>query len=224
MKLLVKAFAGLANLAVVMGLLVFIPAGTIHYPEGWGLLASFLGPCLGVTLYLMRKDRGLLERRVHAGPVAETRPAQRVIQGFATASFLALLVVPALDHRFGWSRVPRAASVGGDLLVLLGFWIVFRVFRANSFTSATIEVDPSQQVISSGPYAVVRHPMYAGALVLLAGISPALGSWWGWLPLPAMVATIMWRLLDEERLLAAGLPGYAEYRQRVRFRLVPFVW
>jgi protein-S-isoprenylcysteine O-methyltransferase Ste14 len=132
--------------------------------------------------------------------------------------------VPALDHRFSWSRVPLAVVVAGDVLVGVGFLIVFLVFRENSFASAVVEVSAAQKVIDTGPYARVRHPMYAGALVLLAGIPLALGSLFGLLVLVPFAAILVARLLDEERFLVRELPGYAAYRQKTRYRLIPYVW
>jgi protein-S-isoprenylcysteine O-methyltransferase Ste14 len=219
-----QAFLGLVTLVAVVGGLLFTVAGTVRYAEAWVFLVTFFGPSLAITLYLMRRDPGLLERRVKAGPVAEQRPKQRAIQNLASGAFLAILAVPALDHRFGWSHVPLPVVAAGDVLVAVGFLVVFLVFRENSYASATIEVGAEQKVIDSGPYAVVRHPMYAGALVLLAGIPLALGSLWGLLVWPPFVAVIAWRLLDEEALLAKQLPGYAAYRGKTRYRLVPFVW
>jgi protein-S-isoprenylcysteine O-methyltransferase Ste14 len=172
----------------------------------------------------MRRDPKLLERRVKAGPVAEQRPGQRLIQSLASAAFLAILAVPALDHRFGWSHVPLPAVVAGDVLVAVGFLVVFLVFKENSYASAVIEVGAAQRVVDTGPYARVRHPMYAGALVLLAGIPLALGSLWGLLVLPAFTAVIAWRTLDEESLLLQRLPGYGAYRAKTRYRLIPHVW
>jgi protein-S-isoprenylcysteine O-methyltransferase Ste14 len=219
-----KAFLGLGQLALVVGALVFGAAGTWRWTEGWIFLALFFGPSLAITLYLLRRDPKLLERRVKAGPAAEQRPRQKLLQALASAAFLAVIGVPALDHRFGWSRVPAAAVVVGGALVALGFLVVFLVFRENTYASAVIEVGAEQRVIDTGPYARVRHPMYAGALVLLAGIPLALGSWWGLAALPPFVAVIVSRLSDEEALLARQLPGYAAYRERVRRRLIPFVW
>lgn len=219
-----RAFTGLAQLAAALALFIFLPAGTARYPEAWAFLGVFCGASFAVTVYLMRHDPKLLARRVQAGPVAEKERSQRIIQLFASLSFLAVLVVPALDHRWSWSRVPAGVVVAGDLLVALGFWLVFVVFRENTFTSALIEVDASQKVVDTGPYARVRHPMYAGALVLLAGISPALGSWFGLLALIPMTAVIVWRLLDEEKFLAARLPGYDAYCRRTPHRLIPGVW
>jgi len=139
-------------------------------------------------------------------------------------AFLALLAVPALDHRLGWSHVPLPVVVAGDVLVGVGFLAVFLVFRKNSYASAVIEVGAEQKVIDTGPYALVRHPMYAGALVLLAGIPLALGSLWGLLVLAPFTAVIAWRLLDEETFLAQQLPGYAGYCSKTRYRLIPFIW
>ncbi len=219
-----KAMLGLANLTVVMGAALFASAGTLRFAEGWVFLALFFGPALAITLYLMRKDPALLERRTQAGPMAEKETSQKVIQGLASMAFLATLVIPALDHRLHWSHAPLPAVIAGDALVVVGFLSVFLVFRANTYTSSVIEVATEQGVIDGGPYAVVRHPMYAGALVLLAGIPLALGSLVGLLTFPAFVAVIVWRLLDEERFLVKHLPGYTAYRRKTRYRLVPLVW
>ena len=223
-NLAAQAWLALAVLTIAMGLLLFVPAGTVHYWQGWVYLAIFTGASVLTTLYLLRKDRALLERRMSGGPMAEKRPAQKFIMLCTSIGFIALLVVPALDHRFGWSALPLGAVVAGDVLVAIGFYLVFRVYRENPFTSATIEVAEDQKVISSGPYAIVRHPMYASASLYLVGTSLALGSYWGLIPVAAMMPFLIWRLFDEERFLARNLPGYTEYQKRVRHRLVPFVW
>jgi protein-S-isoprenylcysteine O-methyltransferase Ste14 len=222
--LALKAFAGLAWLAVAMAAMIFVPAATLRYPEAWAFLAVFVGCALAITLYLMARDPKLLERRVRAGPVAEQRPGQKLIQAAASFCFLATMAVPGLDRRYGWSHVPLPLVVAGDALVALGFWLVFRVFRENTYTSSVIEVAGGQTVVDTGPYALVRHPMYAGALVLLLGVPLALGSWWGLCTLAPMTAVIVVRLLDEEKFLAANLQGYAQYREKVRHRLIPRVW
>jgi protein-S-isoprenylcysteine O-methyltransferase Ste14 len=219
-----KAWLGLAAVAVAMGLLIFVTAWTLHYWQAWVYLSIFTGTSVFITLYLMRHDRALLERRIRGGPTAERRPAQRVIMLFTSIAFVALLVVPALDFRFRWSAVPLGGVVTGDLLVVIGFYLIFRVYRENTFTSATIEVAENQRVISTGPYAIVRHPMYASALLYLLGTPLALGSYWGLVALGGMMPFLLWRLYDEERFLAQNLPGYAEYQKRVRHRLLPFVW
>jgi len=219
-----RAWVSLLGLAVVMGLLILVPAGTVHYWQAWAYLAIFFGLSLLTTLDLMRRDPALLERRMKGGPTAETRAAQKVIMLFTSAGFIALLVVPGLDHRYGWSDVPLRTVMVGDLLVQVGFSMIFIVYRANTYTSAVIEVAKGQNVISTGPYAIVRHPMYASAMLYLVGTPLALGSYWGLLALVAVAPFLVWRLLDEEQLLARDLAGYREYQQRVRYRLVPFVW
>jgi protein-S-isoprenylcysteine O-methyltransferase Ste14 len=219
-----RAWLALAILAVAMGLLLFGTAGTLRYWQAWVYLAVFLGASVMTTLYLMRRDPALLERRMRGGPFAEKEPTQRLIMAFASLGFIALLVVPALDRRFGWSSVPPSVVLAGNALVAVGMYLVFRVYRANTFTSATIEVAAEQKVITTGPYAVVRHPMYASASLYTVGTPLALGSYWGLLPFGAMLPVLIWRLLDEERVLARELPGYTQYQQRVRHRLVPRIW
>lgn len=207
-----------------MGLLLFLTAGTVHYWQAWVYLAVFFGASLWITIYLMKKDPALLERRLKGGPTAEKERPQKIIMLFTSIGFIALLVVPALDHRFRWSSVPLSRVIVGDLLTALGFYLVFRVYRENPFTSATIEVADSQKVISTGPYAVLRHPLYASGLLWLPGTPLALGSYWGLLVLIAMMPFLIWRLLEEERFLVKNLPGYREYCAKVRWRLIPGVF
>jgi protein-S-isoprenylcysteine O-methyltransferase Ste14 len=224
MSLDARAWLAVLVLAVVMGLLLFVPAGTVRYWQAWVYLATFTGTSAVMTASLLRKDRALLERRMSGGPTGETRPAQRFIMLCISIGFIALLVVPALDHRLRWSVASPGLVIGGDVLVVVGFSLIARVYRENTFTSATIEIAENQTVVSTGPYAIVRHPMYASALLYLVGTPLALGSYWGLVPIAAILPFLVWRLLDEERMLASELSGYAEYRKRVRHRLVPFVW
>ena len=219
-----RAWLTLAVLAAVMALLLFGPAGTVRYWQAWVYLVVFFGASVFTTLSLVRHDPALLERRMRAGPTAEKRSAQKLIMLGTSLGFIALLLVPALDHRWGWSAVPPVGVVVGDALVLIGFLFIARVYRENSFTSATIQIVERQRVISTGPYAIVRHPMYASAFLYLVGTPLALGSYWGLVPIVAMMPLLIWRLLDEERFLTARLPGYADYQTQVRHRLVPFVW
>jgi protein-S-isoprenylcysteine O-methyltransferase Ste14 len=223
-NLAAKAWIALFALAVVMGLLLFIPAGTVHYWQAWIYLSIFTGASVLTTLYLLKKDPALLMRRMSGGPTAEKRKTQKIIMVFTSAGFIAMLVVSALDHRFGWSDVPTALAITGDLLVAIGFYFIFLVYRENTFTSATIEVAENQTVISTGPYAIVRHPMYASASLYLLGTPLALGSYYGVVVVFVTLPFLIWRLYDEERFLAANLRGYSEYQQRVRHRLVPFIW
>lgn len=219
-----KAWLWLAALAPIMGALLFLAAGTPRYWEAWAYLALFFGSSAWVTAYLVRHDPALLERRLRGGPFAEKEFSQKIIMSFTSLGFIALLIVPALDRRFGWSSVPFWAAIAGDLLFLAGFYIVFLVYKENSFTSATIEVAADQRVITTGPYAVVRHPMYAGALLYLAATPVALGSYWGLLAFLALAPFLIWRLFDEERFLSTRLPGYADYCRKLRWRLIPRVF
>jgi protein-S-isoprenylcysteine O-methyltransferase Ste14 len=219
-----KAFRGLAILFLVTAAILFGTAGTLDYWQAWLYLAFYFAASIAITLYLIRKDPALLARRMSGGPFAEKEPVQRIIMALASIGFIALAVVPALDRRFGWSHLSAPIVFAGDLLMLIGWLGIYFVFRENSFASATIESAADQRVISTGPYAWVRHPMYAAALLMLPGISPALGSWWGVPIVVAIVPALIWRLTDEERFLVQNLPGYREYRDRVRYRLLPLVW
>ena len=219
-----KAFAGLFALFLVMAAALFASAWTLNYWQAWVFLAVFFGSSFLITVYLMLKDPKLLERRVTAGPTNEKETSQKIIQFFAQFAFLLVLIFPVLDHRFQWSVAPPYISVCGDILVALGFFIVFLVFKENTFTSALVEVAPEQKVITTGPYALVRHPMYTGALILLLGTPLALGSLWGVATIIPITLVIVWRLLDEEKFLSKNLSGYEGYKNKVKSHLIPFVW
>ena len=219
-----KVLVSLAVLIMIMAALIFIPAGTLDYWQAWLFLAVYFASSLAITLYLMAKDPQLLQRRMRGGPTAEKRPAQKIIMTLTSLGFVGLLVVPALDHRFGWSHVSPLIELSGDALVALGFIGVLRVFKENTYTSSTIELASDQHVISTGPYALVRHPMYASALGMLIGIPISLGSYLSLVIIIAITGALAWRLLDEEKFLAANLNGYVEYQKRVPHRLIPGVW
>lgn len=222
--LALRAVLSLVVLALVMAAVLFLSAGSVRYWQAWVYLALFFGISGAVTLDLLRRDPELLERRMKGGPTAEQRPVQRLAMLGASIGFVGLLLVPALDFRFRWSSVSRGVEALGDLLLVVGLGLVARVYRENSFTAATVQVAEGQRVVSTGPYAIVRHPMYASSLLYLLGTPLALGSWWGLLALAFMLPFLIWRLVDEERLLARELPGYTDYQRRVRYRLVPFLW
>ncbi len=224
LSLILRSIAGLVFLVAMLGLALFAGAGTLNYWQAWLYLAVFSVCVAAITVYLAFRDRRLLESRLAAGPAAETQRVQQVIQGFASMFFLGLYIVAGLDQRFGWTYVPAVLSILSDVIVALGLFIVFLVFRENSFTSAVIEVADQQRVVSSGPYGVVRHPMYSGALLMVLFSPLALGSWAALPMVLPLVLVIVLRLLAEERFLAARLAGYDEYRRRVRHRLVPGIW
>ncbi|MGO9473855.1 MAG: methyltransferase [Rhodomicrobium sp.] len=210
--------------ALILIACLFLPAGTWNYWQGWVFLVVFELCAQAFGIYFLINDRKVIERRVRAGPTAEREPAQKIISALIMASFIAASIVPAFDHRFGWSPVAPAVSILGDALVAFSFLIFFLVLKANSYAASTIQVEEGQPVISSGPYALVRHPMYSGALVLIARIPLALGSWWGVLLLVPFLPVLLWRLLDEERFLRKNLPGCTAYTQQVRYRLIPAIF
>jgi protein-S-isoprenylcysteine O-methyltransferase Ste14 len=220
----IKAFAGLLFLLLVMAAALFLSSWSIYYWQAWVFLGIFGISVFAITLYLVRKDPKLLERRVQAGPIAEKEKSQKIIQSLAQLAFIVIIVFPAIDHRFGWSATPLPAVLVGNVLVLFGLYIVFCVFKENTFTSATIEVGDGQKVISTGPYGRVRHPMYSGALIMLFGVPLALGSWWGLIAVIPIAAVIVWRLFDEESFLEKNLRDYLDYEKKVKYRLIPFVW
>lgn len=223
-NLIVRTVLGFLFLMVVLALVLFLSAGSLAFWQAWLYLGVFSACTILITAYLIKNDPELLAGRVKAGPVAEPQRSQKIIQGLASLFFIGLFVVPGLDYRFQWSNVPPALSLISDAFVAIGFFIVFLVFRENTYSSATIQVSDEQKVITSGPYSVVRHPMYAGAAVLLIFTPFALGSWVAMpfsLPLILVVAV---RLREEEKFLAANLAGYEEYRQRVPHRLIPSIW
>ena len=211
-----KMFVSLVGLIIVMAALIFVPAGTLDYWQAWLFLASYFVASLLLSLWLMRHDPALLQRRMRGGPFAEDERSQKIIMTITSIGFVALLVVPGLDRRFEWSEMPTAVAILGDLLLLAGWYGIFVVFRANSYAAATIQVTSGQKVISTGPYAIVRHPMYATALLMLLGIPLSLASWWGVLVWAALLPTLAWRLIDEEQVLLRDLDGYADYRRKAR--------
>jgi protein-S-isoprenylcysteine O-methyltransferase Ste14 len=207
-----------------MALLLFAPPWTLDWWQAWLFLAVYFGGSLAMMFDLAKRDPALLERRMKGGPWAEERLEQKIIMTVASLGFVGLLLIPAFDRRLGGSHLPAIVVLAGNALVLIGLYGVSQVFRENSFTSARIELASDQRVISTGPYALVRHPMYATALVMMVGIPLALGSLWGLLALVAMMPALIWRMVDEEKFLATELPGYAQYKQKVRYRLIPHLW
>jgi protein-S-isoprenylcysteine O-methyltransferase Ste14 len=219
----VKAWLSLIVSFVLIGLALFISAGTIQYWQAWVYLVVGAVSSVPLTLYIVN-DPILLENRFKAGPAAEQRPTQKIILLVTGLPGIATFAVPGLDHRFGWSSVPPWLSVAGGFLILLSMWMVYRVFRENSFGSATVEIAKDQKVISTGPYAIVRNPMYSSAAVYFIGMSLTLGSYWGLIPAILTTLGLVWRLFDEEKFLAENLPGYRQYCAKVRWHLIPGVF
>jgi protein-S-isoprenylcysteine O-methyltransferase Ste14 len=219
-----KALSGFCALFIVMSLALFLSAWTVRYWQAWLFLAVFFIPVVFITLDLFKHDKKLLERRVSAGMIAETRIGQKIIQAFANVFFIGLIVLPGIDHRFHWSNISNSIIILADVFILIGFTIVHCVFKANTFTSATIEIDKEQIVISSGLYGIVRHPMYLGGLIIVVFMPLALGSYWALYSAFPLIIAIIARLLDEEKYLKKDLKGYEEYCLKVKHHLIPFVW
>jgi protein-S-isoprenylcysteine O-methyltransferase Ste14 len=223
-KLIVQTFVTFLIGALLLGVLLFLPAGTLNYWQAWVFIVVFNTSVSVIGLYLALKDPVLLERRKKFGPTQEQSPVQKVAISIGVLSILGVFVFSSLAHRFGWSPVPAYGSLVGDVLVALGLMVNLLVFRENSYGGATIETVADQKVISTGPYALVRHPMYVGVLIMIVGIPLALDAWWGIAIIVVAVPGLIFRILDEEKLLRKDLPGYMEYTQKVRYRLIPYIW
>jgi protein-S-isoprenylcysteine O-methyltransferase Ste14 len=209
---------------LALAALLFAPAGSLHFWEGWLYGFVFVAATTAMSIYFLRYDPALVERRMYVGPRAEQEPAQKIIMTIFSAEFVLLLALPGLDHRWHWSAVPVWLILAANAGVALSFGVFFVVLRQNSYAASTIRVETGQPVVSTGAYAIVRHPLYSGALLLLAFTPLALGSYWTLLVAIATVPALAWRLLDEERFLKRNLPGYADYCRVTRFRLIPGVW
>src|SRR3954451_3845272 len=216
-----RAAAAQAQFDIALAACLFVSAWSLAWWQGWVFWTVFVGGTAAATAYFLKHDPALIERRLKAGPGAESDRTQKLIQALAALLLFGMLVVPGLDHRFGWSDVPAWIAFAGDGLVALGFYLIFLTFRENSYAAGVIEIGSGQTVVATGPYEVVRHPMYSGALVMTLGIPLALGSLWGLLLWPPMVAVLAWRLVEEEKFLVRTLPAYADYCAYTRWRLVP---
>lgn len=216
----VSSIIGLA----VFGLILFLPAGTLNYWQGWVFLGVFTAASTGPAIYMARTNPAVLQRRMHSGPTAESRTIQKIVNiGFYLTLF-AMTVFSVFDHRMGWSAVPTWVCLLGDALLATGLGIAILVVIQNRYAAATVTVESGQTVVSGGVYKFVRHPMYVGSLIMMLAIPLALGSYWGLLFVIPGVLVLVVRILDEEKVLTQGLAGYADYTQRVRYRLAPHVW
>jgi protein-S-isoprenylcysteine O-methyltransferase Ste14 len=223
-KLAVQLTASLVFGVMFFGLALFWPAGTFHYWQAWVFLAVFFGSSIVPLSYLAVKQPDTLRRRMHAGPTAETRPAQRIIITATVLLVAVTYVVSALDHRFGWSNVPLAAVVVGNVLAGIGIVITQVVIIQNGYASANITVEADQPLVSTGLYGLVRHPMYFGVVINMIGTPLALDSLWGFVPVALALPVLAARIIDEEHMLVGELAGYQDYRTRVRSRLIPLIW
>ncbi|MBI5954735.1 MAG: isoprenylcysteine carboxylmethyltransferase family protein [Chloroflexi bacterium] len=221
-KDLTKAMILRAGLGLpILALIIILPSGRWDYWQGWMYLFTLFIPMFFIFGYLLKNDPALLERRMR---MREKEAAQRKIIALSYLYFLVAFIMPGFDVRFGWSNVPPLVSLIADVFVFVGYVGFFWVLVTNSFLSRVMEVDANQKVISSGPYAIVRHPMYAAVSIMYIASPLALGSYWAVLPAALIVPLLVARIRNEEQVLRRELPGYDEYVNTVRFRLIPGVW
>ena len=214
---IIKSVAGL----LIMGLLLFIPAGTLHYTGAWLLLALLFIPMIvfGVAMFFIAPE--LLQKRLNS---KEQRTKQSLVVQLSGVMFIVGFVVAGFDYRYGWSVMPTAVVVVAPIAFLVAYALYVEVIRENEWLSRTIEVSEGQRVVSTGLYGVVRHPMYLATLLLFLSMPLVLGLWWALIPFLFYIPIIVIRISDEERLLRAGLAGYSDYCTRVKWRIIPYVW
>ena len=221
MKLLIGALTKFIMGILMVGALVFLPAWDIKFANGWLFMGLLFIPMLIVGVVMLIKSPALLEKRLDA---KETQNTQKGVVAFSGIIFIAGFVVVGLDHRFGWSRVPLWAVISASVVLLVSYALYAEVMRENAYLSRTIKVEENQQIVDTGLYGTVRHPMYAATIWLFLSIPVVLGSWWSLLCFSPYVGIIAVRIIGEEKLLDSELVGYAEYKKKVKYRLIPFIW
>lgn len=220
-SLIKKIIVRLAMLPLVLFLLVIVPAGTFNFWEAYVYFGILLIPMIYILFFFLRNDPVFLERRTR---LKEKEKEQKIILVVFNLVFIAGFVIPGLDKRFGWSDVPTGIVLITDLIIFLGYMLIFAVFRQNSHASRIVEVESGQKVITTGLYSIVRHPMYLGILIMYIPTPVALGSYWGLIPMSGIILGLILRIANEEKVLRQNLEGYIEYCQRTRYRLIPFLW
>jgi protein-S-isoprenylcysteine O-methyltransferase Ste14 len=205
----------------VLFLILFLPAGTFAYVEAWIYLAVLLIPMFFVMFSYIKKAPEFLARRMR---LKEKETEQKIIVKLALIPFLLAFILPGIDKRSGWSNVPFYIAVGADILVFISYMFILYVFNVNQFASRIIEVEKGQKVIQSGPYRFIRHPMYLGTILMYAVSPLALGSYWAMIPGLLIIPVLIARILNEEKVLTKELEGYAEYKLKTRYRLIPGIW
>ena len=220
-KLFVQAVTKFLGGLVLVGLLLFVPAGTFAYPQAWLLIGILFVPMFAAGLVMMKKSPGLLRKRLSA---KEEQSEQRAVVALSGLMFLTAFIVAGLNFRFGWITLPIWVTCAAAVLFLIGYALYAEVLRENVWLSRTVEVQRDQKVVDTGLYGVVRHPMYMSTLLLFLSMPLVLGSVISFVILLAYIPIIAKRIDNEEQVLEAGLAGYAEYRKRVRYKVIPFVW
>ena len=221
MKLFIKALTKFVIGLLLVGALLFAPAGTFGYPGGWLFIGLLFIPMIFLGIVLFIKAPALLEKRLDAKEDENTQKGVVLLSGVL---FIGGFVVAGLDFRFGWSHVPMPVVIVAAVILLVSYALYAEVMRENAYLSRTVEVQENQKVIDTGLYGIVRHPMYAVTVWLFLSIPVVLGSWWSLLCFVHYVEVIVVRIRNEEKVLEAGLEGYSEYKKRVKYRLLPFIW
>lgn len=221
MKLLIQALTKFLCGLLLVGLLLFLPAGTLQYWGGWLLIGLLFGPMLMAGFVMFFKSPEFLAKRLDA---KEKQATQKGVVALSGLMFIAGFVVAGLDYRFGWSEMPVAVPAAASVLFLLAYALYAEVMRENAYLSRTIQVQEGQKVVDTGLYGIVRHPMYMATILLFLIMPMVLGSWYATAVFALYPAIIILRLKDEEDLLTRELPGYAEYKKRVKYRIIPFIW
>lgn len=220
-KLFVNAIVKYLSGFILIAALLFVPAGSLNFIKGWIFIGLLFVPMLILGIFLFIKAPQLLEKRLSA---KEKENTQKGVVIFSFLMFVAGFVTAGLDYRFGWSKVPFAVTIISGIVLLLSYGLYARVMKENAYLSRTVEIQNNQKIIDTGLYGIVRHPMYTATILLFLSMPLVLGSWFAlilFLPYPFVIAI---RIKNEEKVLEAGLPGYCEYKQKVRWRIIPFVW
>jgi len=220
-SLMNKIIAKFSFVPIFLGLFILVPAGTFNYWQVYVYFAVLIVPMIFVLFYFLRKDPKFLERRTN---FKEKEKQQSLIAFLSAFVFLAGFIISGFDHRFGWSNIPIYSVFSADIIIFLGYLIIFIVFKQNSYASNIIEVNENQNVISTGLYGIVRHPMYVGVIIMFVPTPIALGSYWGLIPFALLPVSLVLRILNEEKVLSENLKGYKEYCQKTKYRLIPFLW
>jgi len=220
-NLVKKVIGAYAAAFIMLGLMFFVPAGTIYYWQAWIYLILMFFVAGAISIYLFRHDKAVIERRMR---LKEKEEPQKKIIKIGSVFYLILFIVPGLDFRYGWSQVPFEVIVLADAIFLFGYYLFFLTLKENPYAARTIEVEKDQRVVTTGPYAIVRHPMYSAVLLIMFITPLCLGSYWGMLATIPMFPLIVFRILNEEKVLAENLPGYREYLKKTGYRLIPGIW
>ncbi|MHC2994050.1 MAG: isoprenylcysteine carboxylmethyltransferase family protein [Candidatus Atribacteria bacterium] len=220
-QLLIKVLIRLVLAIIVLGLIFFLPAGSMKFWEAWVYMGILFIPMIFVLIYLLKKDLELLERRMK---MKEKEEPQKVFIKLSLLVFFIAFIIPGFDYRFEWSEVPFIVIIIADLFIFIGYLLFFLVLKENTYASRIIEVEKGQKVISTGPYAIIRHPMYVAVLMMYVLSPLALGSYWAVLAVLPLPVLVIFRIKSEEKILIDKLPGYREYTQKVKYRLIPYIW